>query len=159
MKTGCFECTSADEVVARISELMPQTVIFDVEPLIAYWNTDTFALDEGISHFIARTVAIPGVQTIAFATNSHRRPTATWTRSSVNIIYQASAMKPFRPALFRTLPRPGVLVGDQVATDGVLAYRLGYTFVRYRLEHTRLPFGPRVMGMLGYPLRPLLFRT
>jgi predicted HAD superfamily phosphohydrolase YqeG len=153
------ECTSADGAVRCIAEHVPRTVIFDVEPLIAYWNTDTITLDEGVSRFIARTADIAGLQVIGFATNSHRRPSAMLAPSNVHVLYEAGALKPFRIGLFRDLPRPGVIVGDQIATDGVLAYRLGYAFVRYRAEYTSLPLGPRVMGMLGCPLRPLLFRA
>jgi hypothetical protein len=50
-----------------------------------------------------------------------------------------------------------VVIGDQVATDGVLAWRLGYTFVHYRPELDHVPAGPWLMDRLGRVIRPLLF--
>jgi hypothetical protein len=50
------------------------------------------------------------------------------------------------------------MIGDQVATDGILARRLGYTFLRYCPDLSRAPAGPRLMSELGRPLEALLFR-
>jgi hypothetical protein len=73
------------------------------------------------------------------------------------MVWLAAAGKPLRTAAYRDFPRPGVVIGDQVATDGVLAWRLDYTFVQYRPELDRIPAGPRVMKRLGELIRPLLF--
>jgi hypothetical protein len=51
------------------------------------------------------------------------------------------------------------VVGDQVATDGVLAWRLGYAFVHYTPDIRRVPLGPRLMRQVGRPILPLLFRS
>jgi hypothetical protein len=50
-----------------------------------------------------------------------------------------------------------VVIGDQVATDGILARRLGYAFVLFDPDLTGLPAGPRLMGTAGRLVRPLLF--
>jgi hypothetical protein len=50
-----------------------------------------------------------------------------------------------------------MVIGDQIATDGVLARRLDYVFVQYRPPVGRLPAGPRLMQGLGQVVRPLLF--
>jgi predicted HAD superfamily phosphohydrolase YqeG len=47
-------------------------------------------------------------------------------------MYLASAVKPLRTAAYRALPRPGAVIGDQLSTDGLLARRLGYTFLHWR---------------------------
>jgi predicted HAD superfamily phosphohydrolase YqeG len=159
LRTGYEECSSVDEALASIARHAPRTVIFDVEPLVAYWDTDTPTLDDGIARFVGRMVSMPDLEVIAFATNSGRRPSTMPCPPGIRVIYQASALKPLRRGLFGALPAPGLIVGDQVATDGVLAHRLGYTFLRYRGEQQRLPLGPRVMGLLGLPLRPLLFTS
>jgi predicted HAD superfamily phosphohydrolase YqeG len=143
--------------MAALAELKPRTVVLDVEPLIAYWNTSTARLDAGVADIIADLVGIPALEAIAFATNSHRRPTTLPAAGKVAVTYRAAAGKPFRLAPFRDLPAPGVLVGDQVATDGVLARRLGYHFVRYRPPNLAAPPGPHLMGIVGAVLRPLLF--
>ena len=51
-----------------------------------------------------------------------------------------------------------MVVGDQLATDGVLAWRLGFAFAYVRHPETRHPWGPAVLRQLSRPLRRLLFR-
>ena len=58
---------------------------------------------------------------------------------------------------YREFPRPGVVVGDQIATGVVLARRLGYAFVYYRPQLARLLAGPWAMSQLGRIVRPLLY--
>jgi hypothetical protein len=62
-------------------------------------------------------------------------------------MYVASAGKPLRTASYRVLPRPGAVIGDQVATDGLLARRLGYTFLHWSPPLTGVPLGPRLMHL------------
>jgi hypothetical protein len=50
------------------------------------------------------------------------------------------------------------VVGDQIATDGILAWRLGLTFVHYIPDDRVAPVGPRLLRALGRPLRRALFR-
>ena len=50
-----------------------------------------------------------------------------------------------------------MVIGDQIATDGILARRLGYVFVQYSPPLGRIPAGPRLMDRLGQLVRPLLF--
>ena len=73
------------------------------------------------------------------------------------MVYLASAGKPLRTAAYQSFPRPGVVIGDQVATDGILARRLGYTFVLFDPHLTGVPAGPRLMAACGRLVRPLLF--
>jgi hypothetical protein len=51
-----------------------------------------------------------------------------------------------------------VVIGDQAATDGVLAYRLGYTFLHYCPEVSAVPLGPRLLNQLGRIVVLSLFR-
>ena len=71
---------------------------------------------------------VPGLEVVGFATNSLRRPEGVLHGGEVRAFYVATARKPLLTRPYRDLPRPAVLVGDQVATDGVLAWRLGYAF-------------------------------
>lgn len=98
------------------------------------------------------------MQVVAFATNSRRRLTMAKSFGNVRLMYLAAAAKPFRTAPYRHLPLPGLMVGDQVATDGVLAWRLGYAFLHVRPLPASTPAGPRIMNHLGRPLRPFLFK-
>jgi len=92
-----------------------------------------------------------------FATNSVRRPSELPQVPGVQVLYLASAGKPLRTAPYHALPRPGAVVGDQVATDGLLAYRLGYTFLHWSPRLTGVPPGPRLLHLLGRLARPLFF--
>jgi hypothetical protein len=100
---------------------------------------------------------VPGVQVVCFATNSLRRPSFVPRAAGVRVIYLAGAGKPLRTAAYRAFPRPGVVIGDQVATDGILARRLGCGFVLYDVHQDGIPAGPRLMGACGRLVRPLLF--
>jgi predicted HAD superfamily phosphohydrolase YqeG len=158
MKTSYLRAATPAEVWACLTLLQAKTLVFDVEPLVAFWRTDHSTLADGITAVLVATAgAAP--DSVVFATNSARRPptppAATWAKTD----YLASARKPLRVAAYRDLPRPGVVIGDQTATDGILAWRLGYTFVHYTPQHTNMPLGPRLMHQVGRPIRPLLFRN
>ena len=75
----------------------------------------------------------------------------------VRVAYLASAGEPGRIAPYQGFPRPGVVVGDQIATDGLLARRLGYAFVHYHPALDEMPVGPRLMRQLGRLVRPIAF--
>lgn len=92
-----------------------------------------------------------------FATNSAREPSATPRVPGIQVSYLATAGKPLRTAPYRELPRPGAVVGDQVPTDGVLAWRLGFTFLHWDPALPAAPTGPKAMRLLGRLLRPLFF--
>ncbi len=47
------------------------------------------------------------------------------------------------------LPRPGVVIGDQVGTDGILARRLDSALVLYDSRVLGAPAGPQLMGAWG----------
>jgi len=146
-----------DDVVRQAGELSARTMVFDVEPLVAYWDGSQDALDRGIAVVLSKVAVLPTVQVVCFATNSLRHPSAVPDQPGVRVVYLASAGKPLRTAPYRGFPRPGVVIGDQVATDGILASRLGYTFVLVSLELMDIPAGPRLMRAGGRLVRPLLF--
>jgi hypothetical protein len=125
--------------------------------MVAYWDSGQEALDRGVALVLGQAAAVRGVQVVCFATNSLRRPSAMPGCGGVRAVYLVSAGKPLRTGLYGGFPRPGVVIGDQVATDGVLAWRLGYAFVHYRLPPGRVPAGPRLMNGIGQLVRPLLF--
>jgi predicted HAD superfamily phosphohydrolase YqeG len=150
------------DLLRRAWELSARTIILDVEPLIAYWDSGQEALDAGIAQVISQVAAGPELLVVCFSTNSARSPSVVPRAgasgsSGPRVVYLASAHKPFRTAPYRDFPRPGVVIGDQVATDGILARRLGYTFLHYCPDLAHAPAGPRLMNDLGRPLEPLLF--
>src|SRR4029077_16826092 len=84
-----------------------------------------------------------------------RRPLTIPSVPGVRVTYLASAGKPLRTAPYRGLPRPGAVIGDQVATDGLLARRRGYTFLHWSPQLAGVPLRPRLMGLVGRPAQPL----
>ena len=157
MRTAFTQVAGLDDAVHHAGELSARTMVFDVEPLIAYWDSGQDVLDQGVARVLSEVAAVPTVQVVCFATNSLRRPSVIPSAPGVRVVYLASAGKPFRTAPYRGFPRPGVVIGDQVATDGILASRLGYTFVLVNPEHMDIPAGPRLMRAWGRLVRPMLF--
>lgn len=158
MKTSYLRAGTPGEVWACLTTLRATTLVFDVEPLVAFWDTDQGVLADGIAAILAGALGA-GAATVVFATNSARRPPTQPTAARAAVGYLASARKPLQVTAYRDLPRPGVVIGDQVATDGILAWRLGYTFVHYAPHLRNVPLGPRLMRQVGRPIQPLLFRN
>ena len=157
MRSGYERLAGLDEALDRIKQLSMRTVIFDIEPLVAHWDSSQEALDQGVAHVLAQADDVPGLKVVCFSTNSLRRPSVMpRAHTQGRVVYLAMAGKPLRTSQYRDFPRPGAVIGDQVATDGVLARRLGYTFLECRPPDD-LPPGPRMMHGLGSLVRPLLF--
>jgi len=144
------------DAVSLAGELSVRTVIVDVEPLVAYWDGTQESLDEGIARVLGEIVKLPTVEVVCFSTNSLRRPSVVPSPAGVRVVYLASAGKPLRTTAYRRFPRPGVVIGDQVATDGILARRLGYAFIQFD-PPPGVPVGPRLMAAAGRLVQPLLF--
>ena len=153
-----YEChTELDDVLDRAGKLQVRTLIVDIEPLVSWWDNTQESLDWGLAMVVSKVSTLPSVRVLVFATNSVRRPSAIPASPDIEVTYLASAGKPLRTAPYRGLPQPGAVVGDQVATDGVLARRLGFTFLHYQPRLGDVPLGPRLMHGLGQLALPLLF--
>jgi predicted HAD superfamily phosphohydrolase YqeG len=146
-----------DAALRCVEELSARTVIFDVEPLVAYWDSGQEALERGVALLVTRACQLREVRVVCFATNSMRRPQTVPGCPGARVVYLASAGKPMRLTPYQGFPRPGAVVGDQIATDGLLARRLGYAFVDYRPPLGEIPAGPRLLGQLGRLVRPVAF--
>jgi predicted HAD superfamily phosphohydrolase YqeG len=147
----------SDELARRVARLSARTAILDIEPVVAVWNGSQQALDEGLALVARQQAEVPGLAVVCFATNSARLPSSIPKIPGIRMEYVAGARKPVRTAPYQGLPRPGVVIGDQVMTDGLLARRLGFTFLHYRPRIARMPPGPLLLYGLGELLRPLVF--
>jgi hypothetical protein len=157
MSRGYERFTDESELPSLVAELSAQTAVLDVEPLVAPWYGSGDELDRGIARVSERLAHVPGLRAVCFATNSARRPSHLPDIPGIRVSYVLSAGKPLHLGPYAKLPRPGVVIGDQVMTDGLLARRLDFTFLHYR--HSRgAPIGPRVLDACGQLLRPLVFR-
>jgi hypothetical protein len=158
VRAGYWQFGPGQDLPGLLRQLGARTAVFDVEPLVAIWDTPTATLDQGISRVLAELAGLPDLEVVCFATNSARAPGEPPGRDGLRVIYLASARKPLDIEPYRDLPRPGVVVGDQVATDGILARRLGFMFLHYRHPLAGAPIGPRLMNRCGQLVRPLVFR-
>ena len=158
MTSGYVRIAQSADLFAEARKLSVRTMVIDVEPLVAPWDSGQEALDRGIACILKEVRTIPSVRAVTFATNSNRRPAVAPACPGIQVAYLASAGKPLHTAPYRDLPRPGAVAGDQVPTDGVLAYRLGFSFLHYMPELTGVPLGPSLMYHWGELMRPLLFR-
>jgi predicted HAD superfamily phosphohydrolase YqeG len=158
MRSGYARRGTLKEALRTADEVGAKTVVLDIEPLVAAWDGSQRALDAGVKRVLRKAVKVSGVVTVCFATNSARRPSGALSRRGVQVRYLTTAFKPFRLAPYDGLPRPGVLIGDQVLTDGLLARRLGYLFIHVTPERGRVPPAPWLLRQLGRPARLLLFR-
>jgi len=156
--SGYARVNTEADLFAKARELSVRTIIFDVEPLVAYWHGGQKSLDQGVARILGEVKAVPSVRAVVFATNSARRPTALPACDGIQVRYLAQAGKPLRTAPYRDLPRPGAVAGDQLPTDGILAYRLNFSFLHYMPPLTGVPLGPDLMHRWGEVVRPVLFR-
>jgi len=145
------------DVFRRVRELCPRTMIVDVEPLVAWWDSGQEPLDCGVASMVSQLGGVAGVSVLCFATNSARRPSRLPAAAAAEVVYLASAGKPLQIAQYRSLPTPGVVIGDQVLTDGILARRLGYAFLHYCPQPAGMPIGPRLLRYAGTPVQRFLF--
>jgi predicted HAD superfamily phosphohydrolase YqeG len=159
MTTAYERVLDRQDLLCRAAELSPRTVVIDIEPLVAFWDTSQESLDDGLAAVLDQVGATPGVEVVCFATNSDRRPSTVPVKAGIRVMYLSSARKPMRIAPYQDLPRPGIVIGDQVATDGVLARRLGYTFLHYSPSLEGVPLGPRLLHQVGERALPFLFRN
>jgi predicted HAD superfamily phosphohydrolase YqeG len=156
MTTGYQQFGNVADLPRLVTGLAARTLVLDIEPLVAFWDGTQEALDRGVGAALDLVAGVPGVRVVCFATNSARQPSVLPRVPDIEVIYLTSARKPLNIALYQRLPAPGVVVGDQVMTDGLLARRLGYYFLHYRPPE-RGPVGPRLLDDVGLLARPLIF--
>jgi hypothetical protein len=132
VRPGYERIADLGELMRRAGNLPVRTMIFDVEPLVAHWDSGQEVLDQGIARVVGEVGAVPDVQVLCFATNSLRRPSVMPGRPGLRVVYLAAAGKPLRTAPYRG-------------------------FVLYDPRVLGAPAGPRLMEAWGNLVRPLLY--
>ena len=143
--------------VRAVAHFRANSVIVDVEPTVAVWGSDAIALEEGVARVARELATVPDVRTIVFLTNSSR-PAPRPVPGAVAFTYCTKARKPWRIRSLRALPTPVAVVGDQILTDGLLAYRLAAVFVHLPAVG-QVPWWPRLQALSGRAVRRLLFKN
>jgi predicted HAD superfamily phosphohydrolase YqeG len=133
------------------------SVVVDVEPLVAIWNSGDEELASGLTMLIERLAELPEIETVSFATNSKRAPRAALEHARLRLTYVHSAGKPWlRLDVLRRLPRPLAVIGDQGLTDGLLAWRLNALFINLVVPADS-PHGVRFQAAAGQLVRRIFF--
>jgi hypothetical protein len=104
MRVAYRQMHDLDDVVAWLTELRARTVIFDVEPLIALWDTGPDVLRDGVDAAIGQILKVRDIEVIGFATNSLRRLEINADHDGVHAFYVSKASKPFVTRRHRHLP-------------------------------------------------------
>ena len=89
MPAGYEQFAELRDVLARARELSVRTMIFDVEPLVAWWDTGREPLDRGLAAIVADLAGTPDVRVVMFATNSARRPSVIPTAAGEVVLAYA----------------------------------------------------------------------
>jgi hypothetical protein len=141
---------------AEARELSVRTLIFDVEPLVAPWHGSQESLDQGIARILGGVRTVPSVRVVIFATNSGRRPSGPGTAFRSGTWHPPGS----RCGPRRTTTFPGRAPWQVISspTDGILAYRLGFTFLHDAPKLAGVPLGPGLMHRWSELVRPVLFR-
>jgi hypothetical protein len=68
--------SSLADALGRAGETAARTLVIDVEPLIAFWDTGQEILDTALALAGEQAAELPDLRVRCFATNSGRRPAA-----------------------------------------------------------------------------------
>lgn len=146
-RSPLYEIRDLADLLEIINETSPDLVLVDLEPLIALWGSaPTPKSCQQLDALAARARTI-------IVTNSGR------DLGFPHVTTVPNAGKPWTSR--RALADPGgflIVAGDQLLTDGLLAYRLRGAFA-LQTGIDRPPWWPRVQAMMGKLLRPLLFES
>ena len=98
MTSDYVRVTGLADLFGKARELSVQTMIFDVEPLVAPWNSSQEALDQGIARILSDARTVPSVRAVVFSTNSARRPSALPACDGVRAAHDQQLAPGRRPA-------------------------------------------------------------
>lgn len=155
-RSSMFVVKDWQGALAAVVYLRPVSVIVDVEPLVARWNTDAAELAAGTRRTIGELSRLNYVAQLVFVTNSTRE-TPVISLGDLRCTYVSAAGKPWKARLYRGLERPICVLGDQTLTDGLLALRLSAYFVH--VTPRVMPCWPRLQSFATRPIEPLFFRA
>jgi hypothetical protein len=137
---------------------IPAAILIDLEGTLTGFDPLPSRLLTAVADFDRLAVAQGmDLQRLHYVTNA-RFAGLELTGNAMGERLHRQANKPFfeAPAQFRGLGRGAVVIGDQYLTDGLLAWRMGYSFALVRAADPG-PRWPRVQRRLGQILSPLFF--
>jgi hypothetical protein len=142
--------------MSMAAELRTRTLVVDVEPLLSPWGAAPESVFAATAAFANESIAhIPSLKCLFFATNA-RMPFIKTFETDSRFIFISAAHKPWRTNYLNGCPKPITVIGDQVLTDGLLAYRLEGNFLHWR-SRCAVPLWPRVQMMAGRLVESVFF--
>jgi hypothetical protein len=138
-----------EEQVAAGTRPRPSMLVLDIEPWVAHWSTGQTELDQATARIAAQWPDTP----VLVVTNSVREVSAHVLPASWQQVNKAR--KPTTRGL--VVPPGAVLIGDQPLQDGMLAWRLGATFVQVPVPGDA-PWWAKLILRLFTPLSWLYLR-
>lgn len=134
--------------VATALTLSPSLLIIDLEPMLLAWDEPDDRAAAAIAFLLDR---VGDRSPVLVLTNSRRAVPAHLAEQ-----FRNRANKPWRLPLGIVDTGRVVVIGDTILTDGLLAWRLGATFVSVD-RPSRTPWWPRLQGLLDGLWRRVLF--
>lgn len=144
---------SLDDVATFVgSGDVGRVLIFDVDNTLAPQGTPLEEFGRRVNHAIDRFEATPGVARVVMLTNGPQRGVP-------RMISRGNKPWTTRSRLgLRGVRSPIVVVGDQVLTDGVLAWRLGATFLHLVIDDQNEARPQARMRRIGKMVMGFFFR-
>jgi hypothetical protein len=158
-RISCTIADSCDTVADLIGEFQPATVVADVEPLVAPRDSAASDVVSGAVRFTERLVAAAPatLSLLVFASNARLHVPEKMKVENVVAVFVSPAWKPWTVSYIAKAPRPMVVVGDQVVTDGIIAVRMQVPFI-HSVTGNRVPWWPRLQAAIGTPVAKVVFR-
>jgi predicted HAD superfamily phosphohydrolase YqeG len=142
-------------LLVALDRLWPATLVVDVEPLVVPWDSAPTLFANAADNFVQTVRAsVPSVTSVVYSSNS-RCPRAADGMPGIQIV--TAARKPWRTRDLHDEPGPVAAAGDQVLTDGLLAWRLGASFLHWQVAGW-MPRRPRLQRWIGRIAAPFLFK-
>jgi hypothetical protein len=149
--------TDLPVLASLVARLGVATLIVDVEPLLRSWGSHTAGYMRNAERMQALVAAAaPTVTDIIFASNSPRDLAPLGGPCRLRTTVVAGARKPWLTWYARGRPRPIAVLGDQIMTDGILAWRLHGDFIHICIEK-KVPWWPRIQRAIGQLFTHSLF--
>ncbi|MEU5989867.1 hypothetical protein ABZ806_12925 [Spirillospora sp. NPDC047418] len=146
-----------DQIIALAVDLDASTLVIDVEPLLAEWDSPPEVFLAAVRRLHAAVVErAPSVTDLVFASNAGWPPQPPPEPAGPRMAVVSPARKPWRTRYLDGLPAPIVFAGDQVLTDGLLAWRLRGDFL-HCANAGEPPLLARVQSVAGRCIAPLVF--
>ena len=149
-----YEASDLDHLERMVAESeTPLILVFDADNTLVPQGVSIADFRAGVGAAVERFASLPDVERVVVLTNGP-------DRGVPNMIHRGNKPWTTRGRLgLRRNGAPVWVVGDQVLTDGVLAWRLGATYVLLAIDEVAEAPRQATMRRIGRRISSLLFRS